>query len=112
MNSDSVIEGTKNTIDEENTPTLFITQLENKSSVVVDSCQQVNSLQQFDSIQQINSATLRKIPTRFGVVGEIDVINGIMERVRSKTRRINPNSPRTKQAMENLGIPVEACIVK
>jgi len=109
------MEGTKLTLEEEATPTAFITQFgqpETKGSVVIDSSQNLASIQQTDSIQQLNTTTLKRIPTRFGVVGEIDVINGLMERVRSKTRKINPNSPRTKQAMENLGIPVEACIIK
>lgn len=54
----------------------------------------------------------RKPPTKLGFVGEIDVVNGLLERMKAKTRRINPDSPRTKQALSNLGIVKEECFIK
>lgn len=54
----------------------------------------------------------RKPPTKLGIVGEIDVINGLFERMKAETKRINPDSPRTKQALNNLGIVKEECVIK
>jgi hypothetical protein len=54
----------------------------------------------------------RRLPTKFGLVGELDVIDGLLERMRAKTRKMNPESPRTKQALSNLGIAKEECVVK
>lgn len=52
------------------------------------------------------------LPTNMGIVGEIDVINGIMDRMRAKTKKINLDSPRTQQALTNLGIKKEECIIQ
>jgi len=58
------------------------------------------------------SISPQRLPTKLGIVGEIDVINGMLERMWAKMKRINPESPRTKQALSNLGIVKEECCVK
>jgi len=65
-----------------------------------------------DPMQEQNDTVRPKLPTQMGVEGEIDTINGLLDKVRAKTRRINTNSPRTSQALVNLGITKEECMVK
>ena len=65
-----------------------------------------------DTVVVDQDASIRKLPTQMGIEGEPNVINGLLDKARAKTRRINPNSPRTSQALINLGITKEECIVK
>lgn len=71
----------------------------------------INTVRTHSTITKV-ALSPRKLPTKLGIVGEIDVINGLLERMRAKTRKINPESPRTKQALSNLGIVKEECVIK
>lgn len=93
----------------------FITGLEIPNFDVDNVLQENQETQEGQEIPEMltGGSSYRPIlSTRLGVTGEINVINGILERMRGRTKKINPKSPRTKQAMENLGVPVEDCIIK
>jgi len=79
---------------------------------VTEENQQTQEGQEIPELLTGGSSFRPILSTRLGVTGEINVINGILERMRGRTKKINPKSPRTKQAMENLGVPLEDCIIK
>jgi len=105
------MEKSQTNIDSRHASQAFITQLDNSHQTLRTQGEDENARIRLESPDE-EAAGKPQLPTKLGVVGEIDVINGILEKVKAKTNKINVNSPRTKQALENLGILKEECIVK